>query len=448
MQLNDLVQRYHDYLTDEFAEEADTLMQSRLKERGLYFGDRPLCNVLRPYFYAENDWLYMKSRLERLLSAFARSHEICMTDANYRALLLLDSYEEALYSLDKNSPFPWSSSRLDTFFVLESRTLKCVEYNAETPAGIGYNDVLADVFDELPAMKHLQLLANLQPMRSLQTLQDSLIKAYRDWGGQGEPQIAIIDWREVPTLSEHEITKQYFERNGIKTVLADPRSLEYRNGKLMADDFNIDIIYKRVLYSELNDRMGLDNPVLQAVKDRAVFITNSPSAKLMAKKASLAFMSDELNAHLFTEDQLQAIAEHIPWSRVVRERYTMYEGQRVDLLPFIADNREKFVLKPNDEYGGKGVILGWETSPEEWTATIQQALLSPYVVQEKVQIVQRKFPAWIEGRLDISNRYVDADPYVFNGTNVYGCMTRLSALALLNVTAGGGSVVPTYLVKN
>jgi uncharacterized circularly permuted ATP-grasp superfamily protein len=187
---------------------------------------------------------------------------------------------------------------------------------------------------------------------------------------------------------------------------------------------------------------------LQAVKERAVFITNSPSAKLMAKKASLAFMSDEVNAHLFTPEQSQAIAEHIPWSRVVCERKTVYQGQDVDLLECIAENREKFVLKPNDEYGGKGVILGWETSPEDWNATIQQAMLSPYVVQEKVQMVQRKFPTWIDGRLDISSRYVDADPYVFNGETVYGCLTRLSPLALLNVTAGGGSVVPTYLVKN
>jgi hypothetical protein len=35
---------------------------------------------------------------------------------------------------------------------------------------------------------------------------------------------------------------------------------------------------------------------------------------------------------------------------------------------------------------------------------------------------------------------------VFNGKTVYGCLTRLSSLALLNVTAGGGSVVPTFVI--
>lgn len=41
---------------------------------------------------------------------------------------------------------------------------------------------------------------------------------------------------------------------------------------------------------------------------------------------------------------------------------TQHDGQDVDLLPFVQANRERLVLKPNDEYGGKGVVLGWDTS--------------------------------------------------------------------------------------
>jgi hypothetical protein len=41
---------------------------------------------------------------------------------------------------------------------------------------------------------------------------------------------------------------------------------------------------------------------------------------------------------------------------------------------------------------------------------------------------------------------MDMDPYVFDG-RPSGCLTRLSSSALLNVTAGAGSVVPTYVVE-
>lgn len=449
MQINDVIAQYHELLTDEIAEEADADMRQKLKERSLYFGDRPLCVVLRPHFYQQAEWDFMQQGLNALLTAFARAHDICMKDNEHRAKLLLEDYEESLCEIDKDTPLPWSSSRLDTFYVSEERNLKCVEYNAETPAGIGYNDTLADVFDQLEPMKRFSEKYNFKPMRSLDTLQDALISAYREWGGREKPQIAILDWGDVPTLNEHEITRIHLEQAGYKTTLADPRALDYRDDSLMYGDFRIDLIYKRVLYSELIGRMGVNNnPVLEAVRDKAVYMTNSPSAKLMAKKASLAFLSDEQNSHLFTSSQQKAIHDHIPWTRVVSETKSTYNGQEIDLLEFITQNRDRLVLKPNDEYGGAGVVLGWQCAEDDWQATLQNAIETPHVVQEKVTLLQRDFPSWINGSLDISSRYVDADPYAFNGQDTYGCLTRLSPLALLNVTAGGGSVVPTYIISD
>ena len=45
--------------------------------------------------------------------------------------------------------------------------------------------------------------------------------------------------------------------------------------------------------------------------------------------------------------------------------------------------------------------------------------------------------------LDLS---IDLNPYLFHG-RPGGLMTRLSSSALMNVTAGAGSVVPTYVVE-
>jgi uncharacterized circularly permuted ATP-grasp superfamily protein len=208
------------------------------------------------------------------------------------------------------------------------------------------------------------------------------------------------------------------------------------------------MVYKRVLISELIARAGIDSPIVQAVRDHSALMTNSFSAKLMAKKASLAFLSDSENAWLFSDAERAAIAAHIPWTRRVSERKTLYQGHEIDLLSFIADNRDRLVLKPNDEYGGKGVVIGWETTPEAWSAAIQDALVNPHVVQERVNLVFRDFPMLLDdGTLDISPRFVDANPYVFYGKTVGGVLTRLSSAALLNVTAGAGSVVPMFVLQ-
>jgi hypothetical protein len=69
------------------------------------------------------------------------------------------------------------------------------------------------------------------------------------------------------------------------------------------------------------------------------------------------------------------------------------------------------------------------------------------VVQERVHIAYEDYPQCVGGQLQIGRRLVDTDPYLF-GTRVQGCMTRLSTVTLLNVTAGGGSTVPTFLIED
>jgi len=443
----DAIDLYHSLLNDQIAADTSEDLYNRLRPQGLYFGDRPLCTVLRPHFYLTEHWNYLKRETETLLGAFARLHAACLKNETLRAQLDLEPYEENLFSLDIGSAVPWTTSRLDSFFIAAERKLSFVEYNAETPAGMGYEDSLSELFMTLEPMKRFLKYYAVQSMPMCSKLLAVLMRGYREWGGTGIPQIAIVDWSHVPTLNEHQIIRHFFERHGLKTILVDPRNLEYRDGNLWANDFRIDLIYKRVLCSELIHQMGMGNPIVQAIRDKKVYMTNSFSAKLLAKKASLALLSDERNAHLFDDHQKSAIQSHIPWTRRVTDRKTLYRGQEVDLLSFVADNRDRFVLKPNDEYGGKGVVIGWETSAEDWQETIKQALASSYVVQEKVTVIYKDFPAYIDNKLDISARFVDANPYVFDGHTVHGCLTRLSSVALLNVTAGGGSVVPTFLLQ-
>lgn len=443
----DAIARYHDLLTDQLAADTSADLYKRLKPRSLYFGDRPISTVIRPHFYLLKQWNYLKQETELLLSAFAKAHEACLIDSNLRAQLDLEQYEEELFNIDIGQAVPWTTSRLDSFFIASESNLHFVEYNAETPAGMGYEDVLAELFIDLEPMKQFQQYYAVQSMPMLNKLLAALIRGYKDWGGNDMPQVAIVDWGNVPTLNEHHIIRRHFSQHGITVIMADPRELEYRNGKLWLKDFRIDLIYKRVLCSELIQQMGLENPIVQAVRDHAVFMTNSFSGKLLAKKASFALLSDERNSYLFDAAQQAAIAAHIPWTRRVAERKTQYQGREVDLLPFAVENRERLVLKPNDEYGGKGVVLGWEVTAAEWQTALRGALTTPSVLQERVDPIYLDFPSWTNGKLDISPRFVDANPYVFDGQTVHGCLTRLSSVALLNVTAGGGSVVPTFLLQ-
>lgn len=444
--IQDAIDTYNGLLTPQLAIETFAGFSADLRRRKCYFGERPLCTVLRPHFYEPAQWHYLKHETETLLGAFKKAHAACIQDAELRAELYLEPWEEELFSIDVGFDVPWTTARLDSFYNLETGELRFIEYNAETPAGMGYEDQLAEAFLATEPIKQFHKHYHIRNFHMRRALLSVLLEAYKQWGGTDTPQIGVIDWADVPTLNEHELCRMYFEEKGVHALLADPRALEYRDGHLWAGDFRIDLIYKRVLCSELIHRMGIDNPIVRALRDKAVCMSNAFSAKLMAKKASFTLLSDERHAHLYDAAELASIEAHIPWTRKVSERRTNYHGQSIDLVPFIMENRDKLVLKPNDEYGGKGVVIGWETSAEHWGEVLQHALSEPYVVQEGVSLPTEEFPSIIDGQLDISKRLVDADPFIFQGRTVNGCLTRLSTVTLLNVTAGGGSVVPTFIV--
>ena len=76
-----------------------------------------------------------------------------------------------------------------------------------------------------------------------------------------------------------------------------------------------------------------------------------------------------------------------------------------------------------------------------------RALAAPHIVQERVRIPYEPYPSLVDGAVQIVDRMLDTAPFVSYGEYMEGYLTRLSTAALLNVTAGGGSTVPTFLVE-
>jgi uncharacterized circularly permuted ATP-grasp superfamily protein len=106
------------------------------------------------------------------------------------------------------------------------------------------------------------------------------------------------------------------------------------------------------------------------------------------------------------------------------------------------------VLKPNDEYGGTGVTLGWEAAESAWDDAIARALRESergWIAQERIAIRRETFPICEGDGIVERDMLVDFAPYLFRG-RVAGFLTRLSASGLANVTSGGGQV-PAFIAS-
>jgi len=177
-------------------------------------------------------------------------------------------------------------------------------------------------------------------------------------------------------------------------------------------------------------------------------MVNSFRGKLVHKKAIFAVLTNERYTHLFSEDELSAIKKHVPWSRMFREVRTENKGVTVELVEWTRSNAHKLVLKPNDDYGGSGIFIGWNSSESEWDEAINTALADgDYIVQERVKTAKEMFPMLTDdaGNWEMVEQLVDLDPLLFLG-KVGSAFTRLSSTELANVSSGGG-MVPTFIVS-
>ena len=448
MLLQEAIRTYHDMLNIRLARVSQEHLDEQQARRGLNFGTRPLSTVLRPRFMTTEQYRFLQHRVRLLMGAFDKAYRLAMVDRPFRDQFGLLDWEEELIQHDPGIRIPSPVSRLDAFFITDDNTLLFTEYNAEVPAAAAYTDELTQAFYGMPIMRKFARQFELRPLPAAPSTLHALMETYYDWPYRTEPpRIAILDWREVPTYSEFVLYEKFFHAHGLPCRIVDPREVEYRDGKLMAGDYHITLIYKRVLIDELVKREGINGPVVRAVQDNAVCMINPFRCKILYKKASFAVLSDELNTQYFTAQEREVIDAHIPWTRRLEERFSTYKGQPIDLIPFVLKHKDRLVLKPNDDYGGRGIVLGWEVNSAEWEKSVQHALGLPYVVQERIILPTEPYPSFIDGRVQYIDRQLDTAPFVFYGEFVDGCLARLSTEPLLNVTAGGGSTVPTFVIE-
>lgn len=432
-----LIENHH---TDEklFAE----LDASQL-ELGIMSGERPFSPFLRPQFVTRAGYTEIAHASEVLAEAFDTMTLAAFENDEIMADLGLTETEERYARIDPGYPGVCNSSRLDAFFAGDD--FKFLEYNGETPAGISDQLQIEKVLDKIPEVRaFLNEHAHWLPRPHVYLLR-GLVADYRNFGGTKEkPNIAIVDWEGVSTSTEFDVLRDYFESEGHRTMIADPAVLEYDGSRLLVGDFEVDIFYKRVLIHEFFERSPADHPLLRAYADGNVCMANSFRTKIPHKKASFAVISNDRYEDLFTAGQHEIIRAHIPWTRRVSDRDARYMGEKVGLLEFIRRHRDRFILKPNDDYGGSGIVIGWESTEGEWDAAIAYALNEPYVVQERVAVGKVKFPAYGDGRASMVELLIDFDPFLFRG-KVEGGLVRLSASSLVNVAAGGGETALAVL---
>lgn len=444
------VEYYHQLLQDpELARASQEMLDEALDSSKLIFGGRRLSPYLRPHFVTESDWSHVTATCETIFGALQKVKDAAIGDDAILDELGVTEVERDLVRIDPKYSHVSPTSRLDSFLTDDAYSF--VELNGESPAGIAFSDSATGIFEGLPVMKAFADRYNVRGLEGCSKMLDVLISCYTEFcGGKAtnKPTIAIVDLKDLPTIKEFELFRDYFESNGYRSIICSPDELEFDGTRLMYGDVQVDVIYKRLLVNEYLPIMAQQPALIDAYRAGAVCVVNSFRGKLVHKKAIFAVLTNERYKHLFSPDELGAITKHVPWTRKFRIETTENKGHTIDLVEWTRSNSHKLVLKPNDDYGGHGIYIGWNSSMSEWDDAIALAVADgDYLVQERVKTAKEFFPMLTgeNGKWEMIEQLVDLDPLLFLG-KVGSAFTRLSSSELANVSSGGG-MVPTFIIS-
>jgi glutathionylspermidine synthase len=416
-----------------------------LADNDVVFGSSTIPFVLMPHFVSPGQLRRVRRAVACLCQVLDRFCDAYADDERLREELAVPPAEDALIRLDPGYSRPLRICRLDAF--LQGYDVKFLEFNADSPAGIGYTDVLHDGLRRAIVLPRVNAEFETAYTPMLPLLIETLLGAYRELRGErGDlpevPRLALVDVEGSPSVPEFRIVCAAARRAGIEALWGTLDEVEYDGSQLRVQGEPVQLVYRRALLEDLPE-----GDLIAAARDRRAAVVNPFRARVANNKKLFALLQDSRFAHLVGERERRVIDETIPWTRVLAPGRTSYGDWVVDLLQFVSDNRERLVLKPASDYGGHGVSLGMETEQAAWDRLIEEhAEVGDYVVQEYVPVPEEMFPTVENGHVQMRLKRFNINPFGIGGRYA-GMITRISDQAVINVSAGGG-LLPSVMGRH
>lgn len=419
-----------------------------MADEGLTCDGKALCRTLRPKFVSESDYRQLVEESAVALDLFGRAERRVRSDAALRRRLIGSHPHAPLIEAHLDHDVE-AVGRLDALIDV-CGGIRFIEYNAGLCGGAFCSEGVADIFLDSPVMARLRDHVSLRFVGLRDRYLDALVDGFRRARGRAPGHLAVILPPGAAGLrfadnAELKALVAFAGQSGLdarfaclEDVLEDGRSLRDETGKI---DIAIVVDWATTLAAcPPNHRLW------QSRARGGTWVANSLGASVLRSgKHLLAVLSDPSHGLALAGRERAWIEAHIPWSRLLAPGPTTVRDGEVDLVGWVRVNRQSLVLKPCFSMGGRGVALGWECGREEWELAVDQALLTPSIVQERVVTPAETYPVATADGAGRSALVGDVCVYTWQGAAVGGLYCRVSETGLLNLSAPQGSLVPAFV---
>ena len=299
---------------------------------------------------------------------------------DYRALFGYSKQLEDLIMMPCGYSQLLPMARFDIFLNEETLDFKFCEFNTDGTSCMSRDLVLGQALFEGQAMENF---ASKHSKISNYELFDSWAKAclsdYAECeGAKGKPTVAIADFFDNhATYSDFNRFAESFERAGAKAKVVDIRDLVYDGNVLRDRNDNevVDVVYRRAVTCDIQSKIDECQDLIEAVNAKTVcLVGHFRTTVVHTKTVNIALFLPETREFL-SEEEINFIEEHCP------KTYRLDDNLPISLEE-ILNNKDAWILKPEDDYGAKGVFAGPDADESEWSAIVKDHVNKGYVAQE------------------------------------------------------------------
>ncbi|WP_153556719.1 hypothetical protein [Roseimaritima sediminicola] len=391
--------RLHDWLCDRAAQDCPEVsevcreIRQTVHRRSIWFErQRELPLALSAVVLTEADIGHLRSLSERLHGLIELALDWTLDDPQRLSRFFPDHRRIAPYFRRTPGLDFWQGySRYDAVITADG-TVRFIEANTCCPAGFLHAPDASEILLQSFSQLEMPWAAGRWRIGTLERdiLVDRLLSLERRGAPNRKGVIALLN-DENSLTNEVEMLRTALERRGRDVVVAGADELERCGRSVCWRDRPISLSWNKIRVSTPDSpnhcwKTGFEQryaAFLSGLRDQAfVSVNNLVAATLAEDKGLLALFyhpefRQQLDAH-----QKAFIDRHVLWTARLENGAVDYQGRTIDLLPFVRQHRERFVIKPANEGRGFGVLVGKFCDQQQWQQACQPNATLPCVVQQ------------------------------------------------------------------
>ncbi|OQW51902.1 MAG: hypothetical protein A4S09_09550 [Proteobacteria bacterium SG_bin7] len=289
--------------------------------------------------------------------------------------------------------------------------------------GFSFVELVNRFFEEHPAILQLRAKYDLQPL--------SVIEGIRNFFNEPTfrgKQVGYLDAIVPETGRVYDMEGSFLvdelKKRGALIHYFETEHATSKNDKVYFDGKHIEVFLRNFPGDLISARLKDLMPILKSCGARNCFMVETPYDLVLMNKLILAYLSDEKYRHYFSKSESDFLDKVLPWTR----RFNS------ELVSVAEREKNNFVLKKGIGWQGRQVVMGANSSVDDWKGAIANALRDgDWILQKVIEAPLVEMPFLVDGEIKFGEVYQISAPFMFAG--------KLGGFSCRNSVPGGSKLL-------